>query len=412
MNRYYSALLLSFVLSTTAHAQKSQTAPYLKEAKRLLPVVGIELEPGDGGEVASAGKLLYENLLPIHVKLALAQKDSGDVAGAEATLLRARALCTGKKGTYQSLVTLLVNEGLRAGYYSESVAFHKKHDIDGFRAPLLAEYELAVRKDPKAATATLLVGIERGKSLESKGKALEKDSDDRWTRVTTLFHALDVATRHNLSGVADSARAALLPYVEDLSAIDLCRAVSLGVPGISPADAESKLRSETGIEPGRLALGLLYLKKEPVARAALKTAGKNADLPVALIFSLKPAEFAALASERTVRTTLAYLRQEGRETPETVRILRNRLLEDPTLPPAKRAAAAKAEFLGIVKDGKKNPSEKGSYQYSAQQSQYAEMLTEIVPLDPTFAAAQLSKIVEPRYRLVVLIELAAHYAKK
>jgi hypothetical protein len=40
------------------------------------------------------------------------------------------------------------------------------------------------------------------------------------------------------------------------------------------------------------------------------------------------------------------------------------------------------------------------------------MLSGIVPLDPTFAAAQLSKIAEPRYRLVVLTEFAAHYAKK
>ena len=130
------------------------------------------------------------------------------------------------------------------------------------------------------------------------------------------------------------------------------------------------------------------------------------------MFSLKPAEFATIASDRTVRTALAYLRQEGRETPELVRLLQNRLLENPSLSAAKRAAAAKAEFLGIVRDGKKNPYEKGSYQYSAQQSQYADMLSNIIPLDPAFAAAQLSKIAEPRYRFIVLTELAAHYAKK
>jgi hypothetical protein len=40
------------------------------------------------------------------------------------------------------------------------------------------------------------------------------------------------------------------------------------------------------------------------------------------------------------------------------------------------------------------------------------MLTALIPLDPAFAVAQLIKIVEPRYRLVVLTELAAHYAQK
>ena len=169
MNRYYSALILAFVLSTTAHAQKSQAAPYLKEAKRLLPTVGIELDPGDGGEVASAGKLIYQNLLPLHVTIALAQKQTGDFAGAQATLARARRLCTTKKGTYQALVTSVVNEGLRAGFYSESIAFHKVHDIDGFRAPLLAEYEIAVRKGPES----------RRRDSAGRDRA-RQDAGDQW----------------------------------------------------------------------------------------------------------------------------------------------------------------------------------------------------------------------------------------
>ncbi|WP_309710172.1 hypothetical protein [Armatimonas sp.] len=412
-----TAITLVIETVTPVKAQKSLSIPYLVQAKKLLPTVGIELDPGDGGEVASAGKLLYENLLPLYVKLALAQKQTGDAAGAQATLARAQALCTDKKGTYQGLVTLLVNEGLQAGFYNESVAFHKKHDIDGFRAPLRAEYEITVRKDAKAATAALLAGIERGKSLETKGKALEKGSDDRWTRLTTLFKILDCAVRHSLPEASSSARTALIPYVKDLTGIELCQAVFLGVPEISPADAEAKLLAEPDNNGhwGLQALGFFYLKKETKARAALSTLGKNKNgdqMVPTLLFFLKPAEFATLASAGMTRTTLDYLRQEGRETPETVLVLQKRLLENPSLSAAQRTAEARKEFLEIYKDNQKRAYTKGSYQYSASQSQYAEMLTALIPLDVAFAAAQLAKIAEPRYRLVVLTELVAYYAKK
>ncbi len=386
------AVLLVVGTVAPAYAQKSLAAPYLAQAKKLLPSVGIELDPGDGGEVASVGKLYFANFLPLHVKLALAQKQTGDAAGAQATLARARALCTDKKGTYQGLVTLLVTEGLHVGFYAESVSFHNKHDIDGFRAPLLAEYEITVRKDAKAATAALLAGIERGKTLETKGKALEKGSDDRWTRLTTLSKILDCAVHHNLPEVVPSARAALTPYVKDLTGIELCQAVFLGVPETSPADAEAKLLAEPDNKGhwGLQALGFFYLKKETEARAALDTLKKykNGDqmLPALLSF-LKPAEFAALASGGMTRTTLDYLRQEGRETPETVRVLQKRLLENPLLSAAQRAAEARKEFLEIYKDNQKRAYTKGSYQYSASQSQYADMLVDILPLDPAFAVA-------------------------
>ena len=62
------------IVSTPVYAQKSLVVPYLAQAKKLLPTIRIELEPGDGGEVASAGKLDFANFLPLHVKLALAQK--------------------------------------------------------------------------------------------------------------------------------------------------------------------------------------------------------------------------------------------------------------------------------------------------------------------------------------------------
>jgi hypothetical protein len=303
--RYLAVLIApSLCLTAPAEAQKNLAMPYLAQAKTLLPTIGIALDPGDGGEPASVGKLDFANFLPLHVTLARAQKQTGDTAGAQATLARARALCTDKKGTYQGLVTLLVNEGLRAGFYTESVAFHSKHDIDGFRAPLLAEYEITVRKDAKAATTALLTGIERGKTLETKGKALEKGSDDRWTRLTTLFKILDCAVRHNLPEAASSARAALLPYVKDFSGIELCQAVFLGVLDIAPADAEAKLLAEPENDGhwGRQALGFFYLKKETEARAALTMLGKNKNgdqmLPALLSF-LKPAEFATLAFWRT-----------------------------------------------------------------------------------------------------------------
>ncbi len=393
--------------------KRDALAAYLKEAMKILPTVGIELEMGDGGEAASERKLLYDNLLPLHVKLALAQKNTGDAAGAQATLLHARTLCTGKKGTYQSLVTLLVNEGLRAGFYSESVAFSRKHDIDGFRAPLLAEYEVTVRQDAKAATAALLAGIERGKMLEIKGKALEKGSDDQWTRVTTLFKILDCTVRHSLPEAATPARAALAPYVKDLSGIDLCRAVFLGLP--DAADAESKLRSESADNPALLALGLMYLKKDADARAILKKISKNGDLPPALVFFLKPAEFAALSSDRAAHRTLAFLRQEGRESPEVARVLGGKFFEEPTLDPAKQAAQSRALFLAILKDNqqrdKSRPLTKGSFEYASRQSYYAYALADLALLDPAFTKAQLAKIVEPRYRLVVLAALAAQLAK-
>ena len=324
-------------------------------------------------------------------------------------------LCTDKKGTYQDLVTILVNEGLCAGFYSEIVAFHKKHDIDGSRAPLLAEYEITVRKDTKAATAALLTGIERGKTLETKGEALEKDSDDQRTRVSTLFNALDVAVRHNLPDAALAARAAFAPYIKDLRGIYLCNAAYLGVPGVSPAEAEAKLRSDHAERWGVLALGFFFLKKDAEAHAALATLQKTESgdqMQPAAIHFLKPTEFAALASDRKVRATLDYLKQEGRETPETVRALQNRLIENPSLSAAQRAAKARKEFLEIYKDNQKRAYTKGSYQYSSSQSEYADLLTALIPLDPAFVAAQLVKIVEPRYRLGVLIELAAYYAKK
>lgn len=391
--------------------KRDALAAYLKEAMKILPTVGIELEMGDGGEAASERKLLYDNLLPLHVKLALAQKNTGDAAGAQATLLHARTLCTGKKGTYQSLVTLLVNEGLRAGFYSESVAFSRKHDIDGFRAPLVAEYEIGVRKDKKAAEATLLSGIEKGADLETKGKAKEKGSDDRWTRVVTLFGALAAAVRHDLPAPAAAARAALAPFAPDFSGIDLCRAVFLGLPDLSSSDAEAKLRAESADNPASLALGLMYLKKDTDARAVLKKIGKNGALPPSLIFHLKPAEFAALASDRAARRTLAYLRQEGRESPEVTRVLEGKLFEPPTLDPKKQAAQSRALFLDSLKEYQKRPATKGSFEYTSRQSYYAYSLAEIVPLDAAFAKAQLARIVEPRYRLVVLAALAAHHAK-
>ena len=50
--------------------------------------------------------------------------------------------------------------------------------------------------------------------------------------------------------------------------------------------------------------------------------------------------------------------------------------------------------------------------YSSSQGQYADMLVEIIPLDSAFAKTQLAKVVEPRFRLRLLVELAAYYAKK
>ena len=72
----------------------------------------------------------------------------------------------------------------------------------------------------------------------------------------------------------------------------------------------------------------------------------------------------------------------------------------------------KKEFLELYKDNQKEPFAKGTYQYSSSQGQYADMLVEIIPLDSAFAKTQLAKVVEPRFRLRLLVELAAYYAKK
>jgi tetratricopeptide (TPR) repeat protein len=74
------------IVSTPVYAQKSLAMPYLAQAKKPLPTIGIELDPGDGGEVASAGKWdeaekLYTRAIALNPKEPTAYLDRGRVRG-------------------------------------------------------------------------------------------------------------------------------------------------------------------------------------------------------------------------------------------------------------------------------------------------------------------------------------------
>ena len=413
-----------------AHAQKSAAAPFIAEAKKLLPTIGLDLNPGDGGP--DKGSLTYGVLLPTWVQLARAQKLAGDTAGANASFAHGIALCTRKEGTYQTLTGVMLREGLRGGFADEAIAFSLQHNTDGYRAPFIAAYQAGERKDSKAAEATLLAGVE-------KSKALAADADSEDTLRTLLFRILRVARQYKLTAATTAAQTALAPFVPKMDGFDQCEAVYYGVPGVSATEAEAHLRTFAAErkDNGMLAVGLWLLGKPAEARAALAQIGPGGGVPPDAVLYLPLPDYRAVATRSknpdTVIVAMRYLRQEQLDTPALLFTL-NDLLQtigpgktyDDTLPlvaaaalavpltqtrtPASRSHVALLEKV-YANDQAEYRAHPDPDEASSREGATAYLLAAIAPFDPAFVKTHLPAITEPRCRVVVLTALALAYLR-
>ena len=100
---------------------------YLAQAQALLPKVGIEDHPGDGGP--DFGKLTRTDVVELYAKIIDIQNTLGQSAAAKATFEKAKTLIMVGKEAHQGVVALLLK---RSPSKAEAVALFKKYATDGY----------------------------------------------------------------------------------------------------------------------------------------------------------------------------------------------------------------------------------------------------------------------------------------
>jgi hypothetical protein len=412
-------------------ATKKQALSYLAQAQMLLPKVGIDDNPGDGGP--DDGKLRDDAMGAIYAGIARAQVFLGQEAAAKATLLKAQALipeARDKKRARHGLLDELLDAYVGLDWLPEAVTLHRKYQTYPERVLRLFTYRLSSfpEAEARAMLQQVQVTIEKYQQLADKVysyAALSVVADraslpDEKNRLFALLEPL--ATEFLKRDAPDYRLVAFGP---------LCQAIALGLRADTGA-IEKLLQSTVSDQPGWAAMGYLHLGKKDEAKKALAALTKESRpnaFPPPLAALMAPEDYIALIkrTKNTTACTTAALSQE-RKLPLDLRIQLLQLaatIEPEAITPRDwqtlltRFAYQGADptaFTRIRALLRKNlpESEKywrsrpgvGGLELSLRQSEWTEIVEQTAKADPPTALRYLPRITEPRRRLPALVALA------
>lgn len=392
---------------------------YLAQTQALLPKVGIDDHPGDGGP--DLGKLTRADVAELYAKIIDIQNTLGQSAVAKATFEKAKTLIMVGKEAHQGVVALLLK---RSPSKAEAVALFKKYATDGYlivKLPALLEKS---ERDPLVKDALRLT-----------------DAQDLslWQRGAQY---LDIARVVGLAGekLVFEALTAMAPKLLEqgfAGPLVLCEAGVRGME-IDKAAVEKALRAAGGEAPGYVALGLLWLSKKDDALAILaKLTDKSnvGQFPLALVDALGVDAFIALL-KRTKNSTVGYKSAVdpdflNRESDVRLKLMQatsamepqaisardwHRLLEFAYGPEiavvhAGIRKALRRDLPEQEKYWKQRPAP-GQGELSARQAEWKEIVVVAAQAEPALALKYLAKITEPRRKVGALLALALAEALK
>jgi hypothetical protein len=394
---------------------------YLAQAQALLPKVGIDDHPGDGGP--DRGKRTRDDILRLYLGMAKAQDGLTSEAAIKNTLAKAASLVTVDGKPYLDLVELVVEGYLDQLWKAEALALVQKYDSVGYFAANNLPFMRVI--DDKDASAVLREAI---KNTEKTPQITE--------RFAQYLAIAEAALMKGFADEKDAARAAALALaprvVHDgrFGVLTVCLGISQSLPA-DRALAEQNLRKETADAPGYLAQGLILLGKKPEALAALGKLTKDSrpdDLPPRMVTLLEEKEYLAHVT-RTKNYTGAW--RDAKNTDffiEAERRLGIALLAE-KLDPASASARDWYRVYKIVQDnpdvaGRLLPQlkrklrvelvEREKYwkqkasasELSMRQADISEYVEFAAYTDPPTALRLLPRLTEPRWRVDALVALA------
>lgn len=406
--------------------QKAKTLAqgYLSQALALLPKVGIDDRPGDGG--AAPGKLTRSELVDVHLALAKAQEYLGQKAAAKAIVAKLPALIlVGGKPDPFALDSVL--DFLRDfGYATEAIALHRKYNPEGYGMDRLVK-RVPDRDKPQVLRDAL-----------AKAPKIAALSDRAWQ-----YHDLsEAALLTGFAGERDAARAALVALTPQLLAdpeanvnglVALCSLHHKQVEVPELPAVERALRSQEKNAPGYVAMGLLYLRRDTDAAPLLTqlTADSSpSDFPdrlpeilsheayLALLKRCKKAELARrgalnplikVGNDDDLRPKLLALAESLAPDDVTVHDWYRLQESYPTSPTATLAQARirarlKKELPEQEKYWKSRPAT--GEMLSSRQAEWGQIAEAAALAEPALVAKFLVRITEPRRRLTTLAALA------
>ena len=394
---------------------------YLAQTQALLPKVGIDDHPGDGGP--DFGKRTRDDILTVYLGIAKAQDGLTSEAAIKNTLAKAASLVTVGGKPYLDLVELVVDGYLNHLWEAEALALVQKYDTVGYFAANNLPFMRVI--DDKDAPAILREALKNTEKIEQITK-----------RFAQYLAIAEAALMKGFADEKDAARAAALALaprvVHDgrFGALMVCLGISQSLPA-DRALAEQNLRKETMDAPGYLALGLILLGKKPEALAALGKLTKDSRpdaLPTRMVTLLEEKEYLAHVTrtknytgawrdakntdffiDPTRRLNIALLAEKldpesasARDWYQVYKIVQdNPEVAGRLLPPLKKKL--RAELVEREKDWKRKGS---ASELSMRQAEISEYVEFAAYADPPTALRLLPRLTEPRWRIDVLVALA------
>jgi hypothetical protein len=405
---------------------------YLAQAQALLPKVGIDDHPGDGGP--DSGKLTRLEMVQLHIGIAKAQGYLNQLAAQKATIGKLQTLILAQGKPVVDCVDELMEFFLARERVPEAVTLYKKYNTDGFGASKLAKS--APDKEKSAILRDGLTKLAKWESLS--GRAAQYVD----LYQVALGEALLIK---EIEAEKEAAKSALLALTPQILAdpethlgglISLCRIRKMGVV-MDEAGVERALRSQEQNSPGFVGMGLLYLGKDGDASKAfalLNDKTHTREFPDRLVQILPLDSYLALL-KRTKNATVALRVAHGTqiEIESDVRLKLLQLAEsiDPELVDSgdwfrfySRFAYAGEKDTALTKIRaklKKELPESEKYwksrpamgaMLSMRQAEWAQIVESAATAEPTLALRYLPRITEPRRRVYALVALAQAEALK
>ena len=395
---------------------------YLAQAQALLPKIGIDDHPGDGGP--DEGKLTRDDVVQLYTKIMDIQSLLDQKPALKATFEKAKTLMMVGKVAQPILVEMLMKSAIRHFSKKEAIALYQKYATDGYLLVTLAhalDYEEVA---PLVKGAIEMTARQEDLSLWQQG--------DQYVNIAR-------AVGPNERKLVFATLAALTPKLLEegfAGPLVLCEASTLGME-IDKAAVERALRAGGSEAPGYVGLGLLWLSKPKEAREMLAKLTDKSHVnafPLQLVEPLGLADYLALV-KRVKTPTVAYkaalTTTMEREDELRLKLMQlaealepgtisardwQRLAELIPMEPEHGVAlrqiriALRRDLPEQEKYWKKRPVT--GLELSFRQAELAEIVEQAAEADPPLALKYLPRVTEPRRRITALVALAQAEALK
>jgi hypothetical protein len=411
--------------------QSPKSTMYLAQAQILLPKVGTDDFPGDGGP--DKGKLTRPEVIALYITIAEIQKKLGKSAESKAAFAKAESILVIPKLKEPSYVGLdnLIDAYLRNGLVTEAFNLYKTYDSNGYHANKIAE-----KQDVSSAKETLSLAIAK---VESHLKSIKPDdtaelATARQDDADVLLSALKEARRRpETNALAEEARAkllalmALLPSDEMVTAMLLCACVKEKL-GNDPTTAEAMIRKTAAERVGVLGQSLIWLGKTAEGKALLLKTKKAQDIPRRIWRDVTPEDLIAIATKHgegyLLTQEVGFMGNTSPQIQQKLLLAADKLDKgcvesDEWIRVGKMldAAGRKLFFALALKQvndevksaidyQKSRPMPPDSFEASSREAGWAVIVAQLAAIEMPGALKYLPKVQEPRYRLKVLLAIA------